>query len=203
MSRFDKTAKQWDLKPRRVLMAKNTFAEIEKRVLLTKNMSVIDIGTGTGLLLLNFIDKVKQITGIDNSQGMLDMLSSKLEQSKINNANLVFFEADTDLLPKDNYDLAISNMTFHHFKKPDEFVKNVYNSLKNGGRICIADLETEDGTFHIKENLEGVHHFGFDKKTFKTWLKNANFKNVTVETIFEIDKDDKKYPVFLAFGKKK
>ena len=202
MSRFDKTAKEWDLKPRRILMAKNTFYEIQKKVSFSDEMELIDIGTGTGLLLLSFVDKVKHITGIDNSQGMLDILSNKLTQSKIKNASLKFFEADTDKLLENSYDLAVSNMTFHHFIKPNDFIKQVYSSLKSGGKICIADLETEDGTFHNKQNHEGVHHFGFDKKEFLRWLKEANFKNIKIETIFEIDKEGKKFPVFLAYGEK-
>jgi len=202
MSRFDKTAKEWDLKPRRVLMAKNTFNEIIKKVSLSKEMQLIDIGTGTGLLLLSFVDKVKHVTGIDNSQGMLDILNDKIIRSKINNISLKHFEADTDKLPENNYDLAISNMTFHHFISPKNFIKQVYRSLKQGGQICIADLETEDGTFHSKKNLEGVHHFGFDKEVFENLLKEANFKNTSIKTIFEIDKDGKKFPVFLAYGEK-
>ena len=203
MSRFDKIAKQWDLKSRRVLMAKNTFNEIQKKVNLSEEMNVIDIGTGTGLLLLNIVDKAKHITGIDNSQGMLNMLNEKIKQSNIDNVTLKLFEADSDILPTNSYDLAISNMTFHHFIKPNDFIKQLFTSLKIGGKICIADLVTEDGTFHSKENLEGVHHFGFDIKVFKNWLNKAGFKNTSIETIFEIDKDGKKFPVFLAYGEKK
>ncbi len=202
MSRFDKIAKEWDLSPRRVSMAKKTFFEIQKNVSLSDEMELIDIGTGTGLLLLNFVDKVKQITGIDNSQGMLDILNSKLQQSKIDNVNLKLFDANIDKLNEDSYDLAISNMTFHHFIKPDIFIKQVYSSLKPGGAIFIADLETEDGSFHNNQDIEGVHHFGFDKKEFLNWLKEGNFKNTNIKTIFEIDKDGKKFPVFLAYGEK-
>ncbi len=202
MSRFDKVAKQWDAKSRRIFMAKNTFEEIKKKFFLTKDMKVLDIGAGTGLLLLNFVDKVKHITGIDNSQGMLDVLKEKLENSHINNVNIQYFDANKDTLHKKEYNLAISNMTFHHFIRPENFIKQVYDSLDIKGRICIADLETEDGTFHSKENLEGVYHFGFDKKIFLNWLKQANFKNISTETIFKINKNGKKFPVFLAYGEK-
>ncbi len=200
MKIFDKIAKEWDLSSRRVLLAKNTFEAIEKKVPLSDQMELIDIGTGTGLLLINFVDKVKHITGVDNSAGMLEMLKNKLELNKINNVSLKLYEADTESLPENSYDLAVSNMTFHHIIKPNDFLKQVYSSLKPGGKICIADLETEDGTFH--NSLDGVHHFGFDKQVFLNWLQEANFKNPTIETIFEIDKEGKKFPVFLAYGEK-
>ncbi len=133
---------------------------------------------------------------------MLDVLKEKIANSHINNINLQYFDANEETLHKENYNLVISNMTFHHFVRPENFIKQVYDSLKINGRICIADLETEDGTFHSKENLEGVYHFGFDKKQFLNWLKQANFKNTSIKTIFEIDKDGKKFPVFLAYGEK-
>ncbi|HHH55123.1 MAG TPA: class I SAM-dependent methyltransferase [Bacteroidetes bacterium] len=202
MKIFDKIAKEWDLSSRRVLLAKNTFEAIEKKVPLSDQMELIDIGTGTGLLLINFVDKVKHITGVDNSAGMLEILKNKLELNKINNVSLKLFEADTEILPENRFDLAISNMTFHHIIKPSSFLKHVYSSLKPGGKICIADLETEDGTFHKQHSLDGVHHFGFDKQVFSNWLQEANFKNTTIETIFEIDKEGRKFPVFLAYGEK-
>ncbi len=202
MGNFDKIAKEWDLEERRILLAKNTFNEIQKKVSLSDKMELIDIGTGTGLLLLNFVDKVKHITGIDNSQAMLDVLVSKIEQSNIKNVSLKLAEADTDKLPENSYDLAISNMTFHHIKKPSDFLKKLYSSIKPGGAVCIADLETEDGSFHSEQYLDGVYHYGFEKKEFLSWLEGANFKNTTIETIFEIRRGEKKYPVFLAYGEK-
>ncbi len=202
MNRFDKLAEEWDLEPRRVLMAKNTFNEIQKKVSLLEEMEVHDIGTGTGLLLLNFVDKVRHITGTDNSKEMLDILANKLKQSNIKNTSLKLFDADIDNLPINSYDLTVSNMTFHHIQKPADLIKRIYSSLRSGGKICIADLETENGTFHSKQNLKGVYHFGFDKNEFLSWLEEANFINTTIETIFKIDKEGRKFPVFLAYGEK-
>jgi len=202
MNRFDIIAKNWDAKERRLRMARNTFNAIAKKTTISKEANILDIGAGTGLLLLHFIENVKHITGIDYSQGMLDILQEKLVQSEINNVALTHFDANKDKLENNKFNLAISNMTFHHFKKPDEFIQQVYGSLKQGGTICIADLETEDGTFHNPDASEDVFHLGFDKNKFKTWLNNANFKNTSIETIFEIDKDGKKFPVFLAYGEK-
>ena len=71
MNRFDKNAKKWDAKERRLKMAKNTFDAITNKITVSKNTNVLDVGAGTGLLLLHFVENVKHITAIDYSIGML------------------------------------------------------------------------------------------------------------------------------------
>ena len=201
MSRFDDIAKNWDAHPRRLQQAEKIFNEIERKVNLTDNMHVLDIGTGTGLLLMHFITKVKQITGIDNSKGMLDILKQKAQKTNVDNIEYLLFDADKDKLPKEKFDLAVSSMTFHHIENIEIFLKKVYKSLKPNGKICIGDLETEDGSFHSNWD-DSIKHKGFNKTEFARKMKNAGFYNVSVETIFEVEKPEKKYPIFLAFGEK-
>ncbi len=201
MSRFNEIAKNWDAHPRRLLQAEKIFKAIEQKVHLTDTMHVLDIGTGTGLLLMHFITKVGKITGIDNSEGMLQMLKEKSEKAKVNNINFMLFDADRDTLPENTYDLAVSSMTFHHIENIEKLLKNINKSLKSGGKICIGDLETEDGSFHANPDIS-IKHFGFDKNEFAEIMQNAGFKNVSVQTIFEIEKPERKYPIFLAYGEK-
>ncbi len=201
MNRFNEIAKSWDANPRRLLLAEKIFSAIEKKVKLNDKMHVLDIGTGTGLLLMHFITKVKQITGIDNSEGMLKVLKEKTHKAGVRNVDYMLFDAEKDILPENKYDLAVSSMTFHHIENIENFIRSIYKSLRQNGKICIGDLETEDGSFHSDGNA-GIKHFGFDKKTFVAFLKNAGFKNISVETIFEIDKNQKKYPIFSAYGEK-
>ncbi|NOZ35890.1 MAG: class I SAM-dependent methyltransferase [Chlorobi bacterium] len=201
MSRFNEIAKNWDAHPRRLLQAEKIFNAIENKVNLNNKMHVLDIGTGTGLLLMHFITKVKEITGIDNSKGMLEMLQEKVNKNNVNNVNYILFDADKDNLPENRFDLAVSSMTFHHIKDTEKFLKEIYKSLKSGSKVCIGDLETEDGSFHSNPD-ESIKHFGFDKNEFTVMMEKARFKNVSVETIFEIEKPEKKYPIFLAYGEK-
>lgn len=202
MGRFNELAKEWDAKPGRLLLAENIYKGIKEKVELTKEMKVLDIGTGTGLLLIHMVDEIGQITGVDNSEGMLVMLQEKIEKTNLSNADYFLYDAETDLLPISDYDMVISSMTFHHFTKPNEVLKDVYKSLKPGGTVCIGDLDKEDGSFHTDNAADDVKHFGFEKETFNKWLQEAGFENTSVEEIFRVDKNDTQYPVFLAFGEK-
>ncbi len=201
MSRFNEIAKKWDAEPRRLFQAEKIFKAIEQKVRLTGTMHVLDIGTGTGLLLMHFITKVGKITGIDNSEGMLQMLKEKSEKAKVDNIDFMLFDADRDALPENTYDLAVSSMTFHHIENIRSFLKEIHKSLKPGGKICIGDLETEDGNFHTNPDTS-IKHFGFDKKDFAEMMQYAGFKHISVETIFEVEKPHKNYPIFLAYGEK-
>lgn len=201
MKRFDQVAGTWDAEQRRVLMAKNIFESIEQKVTLSSEMKVVDIGAGTGLLLFHFPDLVKEITGVDNSEKMLEELNKKAVSNKHTNVKALFFNADSDKLPVKEYDLAVSSMTFHHILNYESFMKDVYESLKVGGKICIADLVTEDGSFHTNK-FDDVKYLGFDMDEFSNKLEDVGFKNIDVKIIYEIKRHDKTYPIFLAYGEK-
>ncbi len=201
MSRFDEIAKVWDAKPRRLEGARLVFEAIKSKININKNWIVADYGTGTGLLLIHFQPFVKKLFGFDNSESMLKMLDKKVKEASIKNVSRVLHDADKENLPENKFDLFVSRMTLHHISDVQNVLKQAYKSLKFGGKLAIADLETEDGTFHSEPN-ESIKHFGFNKFEFVEMLKNAGFKNINCETIFSIDKGIKKYPVFLAYAEK-
>ena len=201
MSRFDKVAEIWDANQRILQTAEKIYKAIAESLCLCDDKNVADIGTGTGLLLIHIQPFVKEITGFDNSEGMLAELDKKAEKANLKNVKTKLFDADKDKMPENYFDLVVSSMTFHHIKNIENYLKNIYNSLTERGEICIADLETEDGMFHSEPN-EDIRHLGFDKKEFNDMMINAGFKETSVITLFSIDKEGKKYPVFLAYGKK-
>ena len=54
----------------------------------------------------------------------------------------------------------------HHVKDTDNMVKQFAVHLKPGAKIALADLDTEDGSFHTK-GVEGVYHNGFERSVFQ------------------------------------
>lgn len=194
---FKDKAKNWDKGATRVGGAKLIADSIEKRVVLNTNMDVMDFGVGTGLLGFEIASKVKYVLGVDTSESMLDKLREK------NTSDLYIEALNQDIVAQplqQTFDGVISSMTLHHVQNLELFFQTIYQNVKQGGFIAIADLELEDGTFH--SNNEGVFHFGFDENSLCSIVKNAGFKDVKFENINTIKKPQNDYGVFLLSAKK-
>ena len=198
MSRFDKLASEWDLKPARIKSALKTTRKI-KELIDIKDKDILDYGSGTGLLSFDFFEEAHSIVAMDNSQGMLDELNRKTTQANITNITTTLHDANIDPLPKKTFDLIVTAMTLHHIKKPANFIKSASEALKEGGYLAISDLESEDGTFHSMGN-DDVEHFGFDKEQIRGFFEDAGLEMVYLETNEVIEKH-RNFNIFLAIGK--
>lgn len=200
MSRFDELALEWDKKKERVENARKIGEAVVSSVPLSKDMTVMDFGAGTGLLTLYIQPHVGEIYAIDNSEGMLSVLKEKIESAGIDNIIPVLKDLEKDEFEENFYDLIISSMTLHHIKNVETFLKKIYRALRKGGYLAVADLEKEDGTFH--DDNTGVYHYGFDKDYIERVFKETGFKDVNVKTVNKIKKNDREYGVFLVVGRK-
>lgn len=195
-STFDNRAETWDSSSMRVQLAQNIYDAIVKEVKLTKEMDVVDFGAGTGLLSRNIALHVKSLLGIDTSKGMLEKLDA-LEMDNVVSCYGDFCEFKS----VKKFDGIVSSMTMHHIKALDKLFDKMYELLKEGGFIAIADLMSEDGTFH--NDNDGVHHFGFEEEDLLKIAKAHGFKEAQYQKIFDVKKDDKDaYGIFLLTAKK-
>jgi predicted TPR repeat methyltransferase len=197
--RFDLAAATWDLSDRRVQIAQAVAAGISSRLSLPQAWNVLDFGCGTGLLTLALAPQVASITGADTSPGMLQTLATKAETQGVP----VTLQA-LDLAVSRNlggpYHLIVSSMTLHHIGDVPALFSRFSESLLPGGALALADLEQEDGSFH--EDATGVYHHGFAGEQVQTWLEEAGFQQVRVETITVTHKSDRDYPIFLVTAAK-
>ncbi len=162
-------------------------------VQLTKSMRIMDFGSGTGLLLERIAPYVGKITAVDVSKSMNAQLREK--QTRLG-CEVEMIELDLEQAPlKRKFDGIISSMTMHHIKDIPAMFDNFYSLLTDGGFIAVADLESEDGTFHSEDT--GVHHFGFNKDEIAKVASGAHFKNVAISRVSVVHKLQGNYPVFL------
>ena len=192
MSHFDKKAKNWDNGDIRVNGAATIANAIKEKIKLKKEMEIMDFGVGTGLLGFIIAEDVKKVYGVDTSTQMLVKLEEK------NSSKLSIEAINQDIVKEpltQTFDGLVSSMTLHHVEDLQAFFDVIYKNIKDDGFIAIADLESEDGTFHSDNT--GVFHFGFDEKTLFSVVEKSGFQNVEFKNINTINKPHKEFGVFL------
>lgn len=193
---FAHKSKSWDMSSKRVQNAKSIAELIIDSIALSSTMKVMDFGAGTGLLSYFIAPHVDTIVAVDNSPSMLEKFKEKS----------VEFACKTEVLELDlsqqeinqKFDGIVSSMTIHHLKDTKALFEKLYSMLNEDGFIAIADLDSEDGTFHSDNT--GVFHFGFERKELEIIAKEVGFKNIRFELASTIKKPHHEFTVFLMFA---
>ena len=195
---FKDKSKSWDMNSKRVGNARGIAKAIQKNIELKSTMKIMDFGAGTGLLSYFIAPFVEAIVMVDNSPSMLEKFKEKASQ----------FECQTEVREVDlskttldeKFDGIISSMTIHHVKDLKALFMTFYNMLEEGGFIAIADLDSEDGTFHSDNT--GVFHFGFEREMLEQIAKEVGFKEIKFELASIIEKPHCTFTVFLMTAKR-
>jgi ubiquinone/menaquinone biosynthesis C-methylase UbiE len=202
---FDKVAVSWDDDPRRVKLAGDLARTIMREVELTRDMDLLDFGCGTGLISLHLQSHVRSLRVVDTSPVMLEVFQGKLKERGITNVSTVLLDSAKETRIDGKFHLIVSGMTLHHIQDVEALFKEFFRILLPGGKVCVADLDSEDGSFH--SDLTGVAHFGFERMHVRAMLESAEFVEVRDVTAARIIKDAemptrREYPVFLMIARK-
>lgn len=193
MDHFNKVANEWD-SAEKISLMKELATKVKNSVELEFDLEILDFGCGTGLFGLEFVDHAKRLVGMDSSQAMLDVFD--LKTASISTINSVCVDLQESEF-KDQFDLIISSMAFHHLKDPLNVLEKLVKLLKDEGQILIVDLDKEDGSFHPDNQGMGVKHYGFSKDELQMWQDKLNLK-LEWKIINKILKNEREYNQFLA-----
>jgi 2-polyprenyl-3-methyl-5-hydroxy-6-metoxy-1,4-benzoquinol methylase len=195
---FATRAKDYDNEKSRTQNVSTIAKTILQEISFSKKMSIMDFGSGTGLLLSEIAPYVGEITAVDVSSAMTEVLKSKKEEIKCS-LQIVQMDLTKETLEQ-KFDAIISSMTIHHIEDVLSLFKKLHSLLKDEGTIAIADLDAEDGSFHTEDT--GVFHFGFDREGFVEIAKKAGFRDIKIQDASTIAKPTNQYSVFLLTAKK-
>ena len=202
---FDIKAAEWDKQQMHRERAETVAAAIVRQIPLEKTMTAMEFGAGTGLLSFMLRDHLSEITLIDNSEGMVKVLNEKLKAEHADTMKVVKADLEhEDLLPG-GYDLIYTLMVLHHVGNVENVIKKFHSLLTPGGHLAIADLYSEDGSFHG----EGFHgHKGFDPESLVAILDKYGFSGINHKKVYVIDKKiaenrSKNFDLFLMTATRK
>ncbi len=193
VDQFAHKSKSWDMNSRRVQNAKSIALLIVNNIKLDKSMELMDFGAGTGLLSYFIAPFVRKIVAVDNSPSMLVEFENKCDEFSCE-TEVIEKDLSTDTLDK-KFDGIISSMTIHHLEDTTTLLSKLYTMLNDDGFIAIADLDSEDGSFHSDNT--GVYHYGFDRIILENIAKKAGFKEIKFDLASTINKPHREFTVFL------
>ena len=202
MSRFDERAKDWDKKQTTLDKSDACINHLKEKIDFSNIKNILDYGCGTGLIAFNLVEENNEVLGLDNSYGMIEEFNKKVKEKNLSNIKAKKHNILEEDLPKNSFDLIVISMSLHHIQDIDMFFKKSFEALKNGGYICINDLDKEDGSFHAKHNNEGVYHFGFSKDELVETAKKIGFSDSSFDIVYIFERENGNFPIFNFIAKK-
>lgn len=180
------------------IAATKLFVEnVNQLVEFNDRQKIIEVGCGTGLVGLSYLNTVRSLVMIDKSASMLEVLEQKLSYEEWEKVETI--HGTLENYEGDEADRIMLFMSLHHISDIDKIIKLFYKNLKSGGKLIIGDLIGEDGSFH---HPEIVPHNGFDTDLLKKMINSEGF-NVVYNRVYTVThKKEIDYPRFLLIAEK-
>ncbi len=202
---YKEKANLWDEKPWKQELATKIYNYAKENLNLSKETKLVDLGGGTGLLALKFLEDVASISVVDTSKSMLDVLRQKIEKNNLEEVNAIEQLFVDGLFERGSIDLVISSLTFHHIEDIYLQVEDIYKALSENGEILIVDLVQDSDDFHTEG--QSYIHAGFEKIDIVELLEFNKFKNIKYGIIENVERMGakgkmKNFALFVATAKK-
>lgn len=176
---FESHARQWEELSRRLL----PLPEYKQLLIdsVPNGCRLLEIGVGTGDLLISLATVSADVIGVDNSTAMLGEAGRKISACGGRNVSLRLGDMHHLPIPDNTVDCVVANMVLHHAADPVDVITEIKRVLKQDGRILIADLIRHDQEF-ARDQLAD-QWLGFDESELKSWLSLVGFKKTDIKII--------------------
>ena len=124
-----------------------------KKINLTANCTIADIGAGTGYWSFRLAARFPagKVYAVEVQDAFIDYLSKKKLQLKDSVTEIIKGSTLSPNLPENSIDLAIMVDVYHELEFPHEMLQSIRKALKAHGRILFIEYRGEDPAIPIKE----------------------------------------------------
>ena len=175
---FERIAPTWD-----AYVASAYEVELQERLtrLLPwhQDMTVLDVGTGTGYLAGMMAPLVGNVIGVDCSPAMLTRAGEKMAQAGYQHVS--FREGMAERLPlaTGSVDVAMCHMLLHHVVSPRTVLGELRRVVRPGGHVLIVDAHTHKHNW--TPEAFGDLHYGTDPRKLQKHVSALHMKTLLVE----------------------
>ena len=149
--------------------------------LMQQNDSVLECACGTGMFSVKIAPKVRRLTAMDFSEGMLKKARKKCRKQN----NVLMQEGDITHLryAENSFDKAVAANVIHLLDDPKAAISELERVVKPGGQIIIPTyVYEEDWAIRLFNKLGANYKRHFNEKTYEDFFKNMGVERVYFRT---------------------
>lgn len=148
--------------------------KVFQRLRLEKGMKLLDVGSGPGRLALpaaKLVGKSGEVVALDLQSKMLKKLSVRAEDMELTNIRIINACAGKGKIDKDYFDRALLVTVLGEIPNKHEALREIYNSLKEGGILSITEVIPDPHYTTIKRVRTLCHDAGFQEiDSYGNWV---------------------------------
>ena len=149
-----------------VIPYQELLSELEKELDLKSNDTVLDVGSGTGNLMMKIKDKCKRVVGIDYSEEGINI--HKLKDPA---AEIVLYDINKKFpFPENYFSKIICNNTLYTLTENQQLkvLAEIYRVVQPGGKFVISNIKKNYSSFQIylTHISESIKRQGFFKTSY-------------------------------------
>jgi uncharacterized protein (TIRG00374 family) len=186
-----KTAKSFEFYMNKYFYLYQNLAIIVKKFLPEDNKkpTIIDLGTGVGLLLKAIKESIpnSNVIGIDPSESMINLAKENVK------AKIIFGSAEKIPINSESVDLVVTRFTLTYWKNPKKSFKEINRILKKKGKFIIEGLNKDFSKWrlflikvHMILNKSGLEIARYHADAYKKAYSLNIIKKFLTENSFEI-----------------
>ncbi|MGV2942000.1 class I SAM-dependent methyltransferase [Mesobacillus sp. LC4] len=173
---FEQMASRYDTEDR-IELAKVIAKEVKQELQKSTTKSLIDYGSGTGLVSLQLSELVDSILLVDSSKQMLDVAEAKISRRGISNAKVLYSDF-TKETPQLKADIVLMSLVLLHIPDTEKILQQLFSILNESGELILVDFDKNDQIDHPK-----VHN-GFSHEGLKDILSEVGFDSIEIKTFY-------------------
>ncbi|SFX54573.1 Ubiquinone/menaquinone biosynthesis C-methylase UbiE [Thermoactinomyces sp. DSM 45891] len=173
---FEQIARKYDTEER-IELANVILREVRTELQHSKSKSLIDYGSGTGLIGLELSDLVDSVLLVDSSKQMLEIAKTKIPKKGITNSKVLLSDF-TKGVPQLKTDIVVMSLVLLHIPETKKILHELFSILNDGGKLIMVDFDKND-----KVNHQKVHN-GFTHEFLEKILSEVGFKSTKIKTFY-------------------